>query len=466
MGPGAGNVRHATAGFKWKSGVGFNAEVARDAEIRRVIPSGYFFASLCVLCDLCVKTRNSMMLMACGIAWPFHLGLLKCRRVSEVQQEMIEACWFDPERGNEVVWGTLSVDRWELKFLSDAFSESIPLERLSLDVDDRGERIYLRDAARPELTVYTLDYSILDFARIPGATELRNRLSEFLSKQELKKRVRMIGYFVIGFIVLFWMGSMALGLMVRSLVAKVPAEWEESFGAQVIQEMQQEEIFVTDSNQLARLEAVAQPLLEVVPAGRRPAHFYIIEEESPNAFALPGGPVVVTTGLLEMVDTPEELLGVLAHEMAHVSEKHIARSLIASAGPMVIFGIFLHSGNGLANLLSVGSQIMVQQGFSQEYEIEADDVGWKYLVKANIDPRGMISTFKKLKAWEQTMDLGLDLPQAFSSHPALDKRIARLERRWNRLSQQSGFVTLTNAIPKPDPDHDKPALPPRTRKQK
>ena len=66
----------------------------------------------------------------------------------------------------------------------------------------------------------------------------------------------------------------------------------------------------------------------------------------------------------------------------------------------MIFGIFLHSRSGLLNLLGEGSELMLTRGFSQEYETEADEVGWNYLVKANIDPRGMIGMFRKFKAEE------------------------------------------------------------------
>ena len=91
------------------------------------------------------------------------------------------------------------------------------------------------------------------------------------------------------------------------------------------------------------------------------------------------------------------------------------------------------------NLLSEGSGIMIAQGFWQEYETEADEIGWKYLVAANIDPRGMISTFRKFKEFAGDEK---QLTHAFDSHPALDKRIARLEKKWKGMRTQSGFLEL------------------------
>jgi predicted Zn-dependent protease len=188
------------------------------------------------------------------------------------------------------------------------------------------------------------------------------------------------------------------------------------------------------------LKFLAAPLLAVVPGGTQ-FQFHIMDAKFPNAFALPGGHIVVTTALLDMADDTE-LVGVIAHESAHITQRHFARKIISSAGPLLICGVFLHSGSGLFNLLSAGSGLIIAQGFSQEYEFEADAVGWKYLAKANIDPRGMISLFRKFKAYEEKEKMDDSLPLAFQSHPALDKRIARLEVKWKHLPNHSGFIEL------------------------
>ena len=96
----------------------------------------------------------------------------------------------------------------------------------------------------------------------------------------------------------------------------------------------------------------------------------------------------------------------------------------------------------MLNVLSENSGLLIQQSFSQEYETEADDVGWQYLVDANIDPRGMTNLFLKLKGYEMSRKLPQLTPQAFNSHPALDKRIARLEAKWKKLPRKTGFLEL------------------------
>jgi predicted Zn-dependent protease len=360
-----------------------------------------------------------------------------------------KACLFDPNLGNEVIAGTICLDRRALCFHSPELTEEIPLTRLAVELEEEGDRICFKDADRPELKIFTLDQSILEDRSFPVvANQLRAQMSAVATRREISRRLRVVLYFFIGCVLLAWLGSWATSAMVRSLVARVPPEWEEKLGEAQIKKMRDKMDFLEDSNRVARLAALAAPLMKVIPAAKSECQFHIVDDEDPNAFALPGGHVVVNTGLLEMVDSPEELLGVLAHEMAHVSEKHFARHLISSAGPLVIFGVFFHSREGLLNLLSGGSGVMIVQGFSQEYEMEADDVGWKYLVAANIDPRGMTSVFRKFQAHAAIQRASHRIPQAFSSHPALEKRVARLERRWKKLPRQSEFIELTNRFPK------------------
>src|SRR5258708_39105614 len=106
---------------------------------------------------------------------------------------------------------------------------------------------------------------------------------------------------------------------------------------------------------------MAEPLLKVVPQGPNPGTFFIADDKQPNAFALPGGYVVVNRGLLEMTDRPEELLGVLAHELGHVAKKHYAQKLISSSGSFALFGIFLRGGNDATRAMSSGSGMMLTQ---------------------------------------------------------------------------------------------------------
>ena len=339
-----------------------------------------------------------------------------------------------------MVKGKIFIEPEALSFRSDAMDISIPLKRLIIELGEDSSRIYFRDPETVGLRIFTDDESILEATAGGQANFIRNRLERLATRREVVRRLRVIGYVLAVCAFLGWLGLCATHLMVRSLVAKVPPEWERKFGDEKIAEMKTEGILLDDSNRVAKLTALAMPLLRVVPGGTA-FKFHIAQSDVPNAFALPGGHIVVNTGLLNLADN-DELVGVLAHESAHITQNHHARKIISSAGPLIICAVFLNSRNGLVNLLGEGSGLMLVQGFSQEYETEADEVGWKYLVQANIDPRGMIGIFQKFKDAEAKQNRSHKSPQAFQSHPALDKRIAKLEAKWKKLSPKSGFLEL------------------------
>ena len=206
-------------------------------------------------------------------------------------------------------------------------------------------------------------------------------------------------------------------------------------------EVRKEQTFNQDPKIKAKLLREVAPLMSVLPKTGVEYKFYIAESPIPNAFALPGGHVIVNTGLLDLAERPEEVVGVVAHEVAHVTQKHGFRQIISSAGPFLIFRMFL--GGNSTGILGQGSQALVAQSFSQEHELEADAVGWQYLVAAHIDPRGLTDMLRKLEAEQHRLGASEMHLQAFSSHPATEKRLRRLDAKWDKLKDKSGFIDLS-----------------------
>jgi len=372
-----------------------------------------------------------------GFRWRFKRQLLNSNRLNPTVHGF-DAELFHSSLGNEVIKGKIFLEPQSLSFRSDASTIVIPIKQLIVELGEEDDRIYFRDCKLSGLRIFTADESILDAGTGPSGT-IRNQLERAATRREIERRLRIMAYALAVCVFLGWLGVMATHVMVRSLVARVPADWEQKFGDERITGLKSNGMLLDDSNRVAKLTALVAPLMRVVPNGTE-FKFYIAESAEPNAFALPGGHIVVNSGLLEIADD-NQLVGVIAHETAHITQKHFSRKIISSAGPFLICGIFLHSHSGLLNLLGEGSGLMLTQGFSQEYESEADEVGWNYLVTANIDPRGMIGIFQKFKADEEKQK-NSGVPQAFQSHPALTKRIARLEARWKKLLRKSGFDEL------------------------
>jgi len=304
------------------------------------------------------------------------------------------------------------------------------------------DRIFLVNPARPELRIFTTDQSILRHPALKQSGNIQAVVRNTMGQREAKRALKLTGYFILGCVVVTWLCSISVGFMVRAIAARVPMEWERKMGQEEIDKMRREGQLIDDTNRIAQLTELAQPLIQVLPANRRDLKFFIRDDGDPNAFALPGEFVVVHTGLLDMVDTPEQLLGVLAHELAHETQRHVIRHRIAAEGSLAVFGVFIRGKQATGGLLGLGSGILVVQGFSRQYESEADAVGWKYLVAANINPHGLIDVFEKFKAEEDKTGFGHLVPASLNSHPALSKRIATLDKKWSKLGRTNGFIEL------------------------
>jgi len=341
-----------------------------------------------------------------------------------------------------VFQGEIAFSLHTLTFQSGEITWEIPLQHLEAEVRVGDEdRITFTDPSQPGMEFFADDFSILDCLTIPALVQARNEYHARLQKGEIRRRLKILAYCLGAVVLLTWLGSASMGLMVRVIANRVSPETDAKFGARVLKEVREEYTFLEDTNAVARLTALAQPLLRSLPPTPNGYTFYIVDDDDPNAFALPGGHIVVHTGLIKMVDRPEQLLAVIAHEVAHVTERHLYREQISVAGPIMVMQLFLGGRSGAVQLIGGISALVVGAGFSQEYETEADDVGWKYLVAANIDPSGVPEVLGKLKMIEDKEGEDL-MPQSLSTHPATAKRIKRMDSKWKKLRKRAGFVVL------------------------
>ncbi|MEN3033595.1 MAG: M48 family metalloprotease [Aquificaceae bacterium] len=154
-----------------------------------------------------------------------------------------------------------------------------------------------------------------------------------------------------------------------------------------------------------------------------PYEFYVANSTKVNAFALPGGPIVITRGLLANLKTESELAAVIAHELGHINARHHAKFLERQIGINVAIGI----GSIVAGDSKIG-QIAIQAGqigaqlltlkYSREQEIEADRLAIDYMRASNYDPNGLIRVFETLKSMERYSP-----PEWLSTHPLTQNRI-------------------------------------------
>lgn len=151
--------------------------------------------------------------------------------------------------------------------------------------------------------------------------------------------------------------------------------------------------------------------------------FHVAEDAAVNAFAMPGGFVVVHSGLLALAANAEEVAGVLAHEVQHVEKRHSLKAMAKSAGLMVTVSLVFGDLGGLVSL----GQDLIGLKFSRQHESQADAEGLKALVAAGIAPAGMRDFFRKMGE-KESLNLGW-----LSSHPASEDRFAALDRALQAL---------------------------------
>jgi Zn-dependent protease with chaperone function len=203
----------------------------------------------------------------------------------------------------------------------------------------------------------------------------------------------------------------------------IPVSWEERLGQSVVETVAPVEKRCGDSTQSKKFQEILSALGSSV--SHSPYKFRVMVVNSPtvNALAAPGGDMVIFRGLLEKTTTPEELAGVLAHEMQHILQRHATRALLQHVSMKILLAAAVGDARGLSYGLE-GAQTLGMLRYSRQKEEEADREAVKMLIASGIDPRGLLTFFETL---QKESKKSLKLPSYLSTHPDLEERIQRLK---------------------------------------
>lgn len=163
--------------------------------------------------------------------------------------------------------------------------------------------------------------------------------------------------------------------------------------------------------------------------------FFIVDAQEVNAFAVPGGYVYINRGLIQRADQMDEIAGVLGHEIGHVVRRHTVKQMEKAQGANI--GVTLACVlTSICNSQVAGAAINVAGGalfakFSRSDEAEADNEGFKNVVKAGISPVGMVTMFQKLLEERQSRPGAVD--SWFLTHPLEEDRIRAVQAQINQL---------------------------------
>ncbi len=212
----------------------------------------------------------------------------------------------------------------------------------------------------------------------------------------------------------------------------ISVEDEVAIGQQAQQQIRRQVPELSDAIVGHYVEELGRRLAAQADGPRYPYTFDVANYREANAFALPGGPVWVHRGLISSAGTESQLAGVLAHEIAHIANRHAAgqmtRGTLLNMG-LGVFGALLGNGTG-SRIAEVGAGVAAQatmMRFSRDDEREADLEALQYMKRAGYDPRGMVEFLQVLR------DPG-SVQTFFASHPAPGERVQRLQIEASQLA--------------------------------
>lgn len=232
-------------------------------------------------------------------------------------------------------------------------------------------------------------------------------------------RSRLVALCVVATIILAIGYFFILPLLCDVVAENMPYSYEKKLGESVFNSM------VNTANiDSVRSEKLQQFANGINFNNKHPLKFYVVNGDVYNAFALPGGDVIVYKKLLKELPTKEALAALLAHEVAHQKNKHALKSMVRSIANYAFISILTNDINGLTALLIQSGGNLKEMKFSRNLETEADEDGLAILKNNQLSQKGFEQLFEVLGVQEQEQEYpSTDFPEMLSTHPLTKKRL-------------------------------------------
>ncbi len=320
----------------------------------------------------------------------------------------------------------------------DQHPQTIPFTALRVSAGgfDHDHLVVKWETGNSQRTLYLKEPKLIHAFRQAAPPELTKPLEHTAHQvrraRHSRRTVLLVAGGVLMVLVLFlWFGS---DILVESAVARIPVEWEQKIGESAQKEFLAGQTVLHEGTAVTAVQEITSRLTDPIQDNPYKFEVTVVKSDVVNAFALPGGYVVVFTGLLKKAESPEEVAGVLAHELNHVLQRHGLERIVKTVGIVAVVTILTGDQQGLVGLAKqLGIELMTLK-FSREQETEADLTGLQLLHRAKISPDGMIRFFERLSESDK---LQVEL---FSTHPMSALRAERLKAEMAMLPRQESLL--------------------------
>jgi predicted Zn-dependent protease len=348
--------------------------------------------------------------------------------------------------------GCITIEPTSIHFQILDQSIDLPLQGLHVSMGGASNRlVFFEHPLANGWSFYTSERSVLHNTYLHGQPSV----SAVLTKAKQKHRLALgllLGVAILALALPLLM-ILRMDLITQVIAKKIPAEWEQKLGNATLAQYQLGKEMMENKKAEQLLQPLVKPLIAALDHSPYQYHFHIVNEGSLNAFALPGGQVMIHSTLILRADSAEELLGVLAHEINHVEQQHGLRNVIGATGIYVIAGAVFGDATGMLAVLGGAAPLLLNQSYSRRFETEADATGFALLQKAKINPSGLASFFQKMieeekKQLEKIEDednreLAKKALEFLSTHPASEDRIQNLNQLNTKANPSNEYRNLS-----------------------
>ena len=304
-------------------------------------------------------------------------------------------------------------------------SESVSFSALTVSAGglDHDQLVLTWTGLAGQRTLYLKNPDVIRVFRQAAPDHLTMPLEHAAAQvRQVRQRHRavwtIVGAILVTLVLGLWFGSDGL---VELAVNRIPVEWENKLGESAYRDFLIHQDVVKEGPAVDAVTEMVRRLAKPIPDNPYTFNITVVKSDVVNAFALPGGYIVVFTGLMKKAENAEEVAGVLAHELNHVLQRHGLERIVKQLGFVAVVSIVLGNPSGLGGVMKqLGVELMTLK-FGRAQETEADVTGLQLLYQAKINPEGMITFFQRLAEKDEGR------VEWLSTHPMSSGRAERLK---------------------------------------